>query len=149
MLNFAPAILSKRLSELNIHEYYYGLIFAIPCVFPVFSIFLTNLMMDKLHGNMVLLTGSVLMAVGFFIVAIKSVIFFLIGISVLGFAAPFTILPLFPMMRNSLRKNYRNSHEAINVLSGLYNAALGIGAVLGPLIGSNLYFYFGFFTTAY
>jgi len=30
LLNFAPAILSKRLSELNIHEYLYGLIFAIP-----------------------------------------------------------------------------------------------------------------------
>lgn len=30
MLNFAPAILSKRLSELNIHTNWFGIVFAIP-----------------------------------------------------------------------------------------------------------------------
>mmetsp|Transcript_11767 Transcript_11767/g.11727 ORF Transcript_11767/g.11727 Transcript_11767/m.11727 type:complete len:111 (-) Transcript_11767:213-545(-) len=105
--------------------------------------------MNRLNGNSVLIIGAVLMSLGFFVVSVTSVLFFLLGISMLGFAAPFTILPLFPLMRNSLKKDYRNSSEAINVLSGLYNAALGIGAIVGPLIGSNLYYYFDFFTTAF
>mmetsp|Transcript_8538 Transcript_8538/g.9676 ORF Transcript_8538/g.9676 Transcript_8538/m.9676 type:complete len:108 (+) Transcript_8538:994-1317(+) len=89
------------------------------------------------------------MAFGFFVVSIESVLFFLIGIAILGFSAPFAILPLFPMMRNSLNKENKSSGNVINTLAGLYNAALGIGAIIGPLVGANLYYYFEFSTTAY
>jgi MFS family permease len=105
--------------------------------------------MNQFNGNFVLITGTVIMSVGFFIVATNNVGVFLLGISLLGFAAPFAVLPLFPMMTNSVKKQDNNCRNAMNTLSGLYNAALGVGAILGPLIGANLYYYFGFFTTAY
>jgi len=105
--------------------------------------------MHKWNGNAVLLTGTIILSFGFFTVATEAQGMFILGISLLGFAAPFTILPLFPMMTNSIAKDEENSEQIKNTLSGLYNAALGIGAILGPLIGSHLYYYFGFDTTAY
>lgn len=116
---------------------------------PIFSIIIAIKLMRLCNGNVIVLVGSILMSVGFFVVAIESVPFIISGIALLGFAAPFAILPLFPMMRNSVLKEDRNTEEVLNAISGLYNAALGIGAILGPLIGANLYYYFGFYTTAY
>lgn len=149
LLNFAPAILSKRLSELNVHQNFYALIFAIPCVVPISSILIANKLMKEFNGNFVLIIGTVIMSVGFFVVATDDVEIFLLGISLLGFSAPFAVLPLFPMMTNSINNHDHGCENAMNVLSGLYNSALGIGAILGPLIGANLYYYFGFFATAY
>jgi MFS family permease len=149
LLNFAPAILSKRLSELNIHKYFYGVVFAIPCIVPICSILIAIHLMNKSNGNVVLTTGTVIMSIGFFVVANEDVTYFLIGVGLLGFSAPFAVLPLFPMMTNSIDKENENAENVTNILSGLYNAALGIGAIIGPLIGANLYYYFGFNTTAY
>lgn len=149
LLNFAPAILSKRLSELNIHTYFYGLVFAIPCVVPVLSIVVAVKLLNKCNGNAILLTGTIIMSLGFYTVATETIGFFLLGIALLGFSAPFAVLPLFPMMTSSVDKSNHNHEMVTNALSGLYNAALGVGAIIGPLIGANLYYYFGFFTTAY
>jgi hypothetical protein len=117
-------------------------------VTPVFSIIIANKLMAVCNGNAIVLIGSVLMSIGFYIVSIESVAFILFGIALLGFAAPFAILPLFPMMRNSVLVDDGNTEKVLNAISGLYHAALGIGSIIGPLIGANLYHYFGFYTTA-
>ena len=147
MLNFAPPILSKRLSQLKFHEYTYGMVFAIPCIVPIFSLLFANYLMQALNGNWVIIFGTLLLSAGFYIVSTLSRVYFLLGIGTLGFSAPFLILPLFPMMMSSIDKNEVNSVAIKNAVSGLYNAWLGIGAILGPIISANLYYYFDFEVT--
>ena len=89
------------------------------------------------------------MICGFFIVGMQSVSLILTGIALLGFSAPFAILPLFPLMSNSVNKEDPEAEIILTYISGIYNAALGIGAIFGPLIGSYLFYYFGFLYTAY
>lgn len=121
-MNFAPPILSKRLAKLNFPQYTYGIVFAIPCVVPVFSLVLANYLMHKFSGNAILIIGTLHMSAGFIVVASDNSYIFLLGIAILGFSAPFAILPLFPMMSNTIDKNESNGEVIKNTLSGLYNA---------------------------
>ena len=54
MLNFAPAILSKRLSELHVDKKLYGLFFALPFIFPVVSALIVVKVMEKIDSQILL-----------------------------------------------------------------------------------------------
>jgi len=54
LLNFAPAILSKRLSELNIDKKLYGLFFALPFTFPIVSAIIVVKVMQRIDSHVIL-----------------------------------------------------------------------------------------------
>jgi len=54
LLNFSPAILSRRLSEMNVSERLYGLFFALPFIFPIISGLIVVKVMEKIDNNILL-----------------------------------------------------------------------------------------------
>ena len=69
----------------------------------------------------------------------------LTGISILGFSASFSIIPLMPLIMTEIKAKFpKNTSTYIDSASSLYNSAFGVGSILGPLVGAHLSSYFGF-----
>ena len=149
VLNFAPAILSDRMADLDIHENLFGVVFAFPCIVSAWAIYITIKLMEKFNADITIFIGTIIMCAGFFVSVIETVEWFLIGIAILAIWAPLVVLPIFPLMANSISNKEENAELIKTNLSGLYNASLGVGSIFGPVIGSYLYFYFGFSVTVF
>lgn len=54
LLNFAPAILSRRLAELNVSKKLYGVFFALPFVFPIISALIVVRVMERVDNHILL-----------------------------------------------------------------------------------------------
>lgn len=54
LLNFAPAILSRRLAELKVSKQLYGVFFALPFVFPIVSALIVVRVMEKIDNHVLL-----------------------------------------------------------------------------------------------
>lgn len=54
LLNFSPAILSKRLNEMKVSENLYGMFFALPFIFPILSGVIVVKMMGKVSNDVLL-----------------------------------------------------------------------------------------------
>ena len=56
------------------------------------------------------------------------------------------IIPVLPEMIAAANKRFKGEQkQRVNTLaSGLFNASLGVGQTVGPIIGALLYEYFGF-----
>ena len=63
----------------------------------------------------------------------------LIGLMLMGCAITFCLIPALPEMIRSVEQDFDNSRGEVNdVASGVFNTALGVGQVSGPLFGSLL-----------
>ena len=152
LLNFAPAILSKRLAELHVNKRLYGLFFALPFIFPVISALIVVKVMEKIDSQILLWIGKLLMGVSFLLIGPsyywgfqENIWVMLWGISLLGFSASFAVIPLMPMIMAEIKLKFvKNTHNYIDTASSLYNSAFGLGSILGPLVGAHLNSYFGF-----
>jgi MFS family permease len=110
LLNFAPAILSKRLGEMKVDKHYYGVFFALPFVFPIFSAIIVVKVMDKIDSNILLCAGKLFMGIGFMLIGPsyfwgldENIWVMLAGISILGFSASFAVIPLLPMIMTEIK----------------------------------------------
>lgn len=152
LLNFAPAILSKRLAELNVSSKLYGLFFALPFIFPILSALIVVKLMDKIDGQLLLSIGKLLMGISFILIGPSSywgfqenIWIMLGGISLLGFSASFAIIPLMPIIMTEIKENFKkHTSNYIDTASSLYNSSFGIGSIIGPMLGAHLNAYFGF-----
>lgn len=69
----------------------------------------------------------------------------LIGLILMGCAITFCLIPALPEMIRSVEQDFDNSRGEVNdVASGIFNTALGVGQVSGPLVGSLLTHQLGF-----
>jgi predicted MFS family arabinose efflux permease len=152
MLNFSPAILSKRLEQLGISKNLNGIFFALPFVFPAFSAIIYIKLQKKIQGHVWIMIGKMIMAVGFLFTGPSYFLYFpdhiavlIFGISILGFSASFNVIPLFPLMMIEIKKIYCMGDSKVSDLaSGLYTASFGLGCIIGPLSGAYLEWLFGF-----
>lgn len=152
LLNFAPAILSKRLAELKVSKELYGVFFALPFVFPIVSALIVVRVMEQIDNHILLCVGKFFMGLGFLLIGPsyywgiqENIWVMLTGISILGFAASFSIIPLMPLIMTEIKTKFpKNTSSYIDSASSLYNSAFGIGSILGPLVGAHLSTYFGF-----
>lgn len=152
LLNFSPAILSRRLSEMNVTERLYGLFFALPFIFPIISGIIVVKVMEKMDNNILLCIGKLLMSIGFLLIGPsyfwgfrENIWVMLTGISILGFSASFSIIPLMPIIMTEIKANFHDRQQVyIDTASSLYNSAFGIGSIIGPMLGAHLNSYFGF-----
>ncbi len=67
--------------------------------------------------------------------------FIIIGQALSGIFVAFLIIPVLPEMMAAANEKYGNRQkQRVNTLSsGLFNASLGLGQTLGPIIGGALY----------
>ena len=69
------------------------------------------------------------------------------GLVLLGFSAAMITIPLLPEMLHSVEQKFpllKGSEELNNVLSGYFNACMGIGEAAGPISAGLLVSEFGF-----
>lgn len=152
LLNFAPAILSRRLAELKVSKQLYGVFFALPFAFPIVSAIIVVRVMEKIDSHVLLCVGKFFMGIGFLLIGPsyywrihENIWVMLAGISVLGFSASFAIIPLMPIIMTEIKTKFaKNTSSYIDTASSLYNSAFGLGSILGPLLGAHLSSYFGF-----
>ena len=64
--------------------------------------------------------------------------------ALIGFSAAFAVIPLYPEIMRLIEKHFQRDGNAKDVISALYNAAFGMGGVLGPVVGAHLTQTFGF-----
>ena len=66
----------------------------------------------------------------------------MVGFTISGFGSPFTIIPAYKELENSLQvyegKYNFNPEEVQDVVSGLFNSAYAMGGITGPLFGGML-----------
>jgi len=69
-----------------------------------------------------------------------------VGLSLTGLFMSSTVIPIMPEMLEAGKHNFAEVDEdhASSLLSGIYNAAFGIGQALGPIVGTFLYQLIGF-----
>lgn len=68
-----------------------------------------------------------------------------LGLILMGCAITFCLIPALPEMIRSVEQDFDNSKGEVNdVASGVFNTALGVGQVSGPLVGSLLTHKLGF-----
>ena len=153
LLNFAPAILSRRLSEMHVDKSLYGLFFALPFIFPIFSAIIVVKLMDRgFDMRLLLWMGKLFMSVGFMLIGPsnfwgfeENIWIMLLGICILGFSASFAVLPLMPIIMNEIKIRFNfDKSWIIETASSLYNSAFGLGNIIGPIVGAHLSSYFGF-----
>ena len=152
LLNFAPAILSKRLAELNVSKKLYGVFFALPFVFPIVSALIVVKYMERINNHILLWIGKFFMGIGFLLIGPsyywgiqENIWVMLTGISILGFSASFSIIPLMPLIMTEIKTKFPKSSQGyVDTASSLYNSAFGLGSILGPMVGAHLSSYFGF-----
>lgn len=152
LLNFAPAILSRRLAEMNVSKNLYGVFFALPFVFPIVSALIVVRVMEKVDNHILLCVGKFFMGIGFLLIGPsyywgiqENIWVMLTGISILGFSASFAIIPLMPIIMAEIKLKFnKNKSSYIDTASSLYNSAFGLGSILGPMVGAHLSSYFGF-----
>ena len=152
LLNFSPAILSRRLSDMSVSSRLYGMFFALPFIFPIVSGVIVVRMMGKVDNDVLLCVGKLFMGLGFLLIGPswiwniqENIWVMLTGISILGFSASFAILPLMPMIMDEIKAKFHEKQQNyIDTASSLYNSAFGIGSILGPMLGAHLNSYFGF-----
>ena len=74
--------------------------------------------------------------------------YMLVGLTLMGWAITFCLIPALPEMIRTVENDFDNSKGEVNdVASGIFNTALGIGQVSGPLIGSFMTHQIGFRST--
>ena len=152
LLNFAPAILSRRLAEMKVSKNLYGVFFALPFIFPIASALIVVRVMEKIDNHILLCVGKFFMGLGFLLIGPsyfwgiqENIWVMLTGISILGFSASFAIIPLMPLIMSEIKLKFnKNKSNYIDTASSLYNSAFGLGSILGPLVGAHLSSYFGF-----
>ncbi len=96
-------------------------------------------------GKLILGIGLLLTGPSYFLYMPNSQYILLLGMCVMGFAASFNLIPLFPLMMKEIKYNFSMENQKVNDLaSGLYTASFGIGCIAGPLVGAYLEWLFGF-----
>ena len=159
MLNFSPAIMSQRLTDLKVNKELFPLFFAIPFIFPVVSSAIYFKWQNKLKPVLWIILGKLFMGIGFvftgpsylisFVYPDDQIVKMLFGLAITGFSLSFNIVPLFPMMMKEIKHRFVMDDTRINdMASSLYTASFGTGCIAGPVLGAYLNWLFGFqFTT--
>ena len=94
---------------------------------------------------MTIITSLFMLAVSFALIGPpfceKNVASMTIGLCLAGFFMSSTVIPLMPEMLQASRKAFPecDKERASSLLSGIYNAAFGVGQAVGPVLGSLLY----------
>lgn len=75
----------------------------------------------------------------------------MIGLAISGMGSPWTIVPAYRELENSLdvyeNKNF-DPEEVQDIISALFNATYALGGIVGPIFGAYMTQYTNFRTTA-
>jgi len=147
-------IFSQRLEEFNMSTFQIGLMFTLIPATYIPSMLLIPLV--RVEKRIILIVSAFLLGVATFLNGPSEVfhmpdVLYLImmGQAFSGIFIACLSIPALPEMINasSARFDKTEEHRVHSLCSGLYNASLGLGQTLGPILSSALYAAFGFRVT--
>lgn len=64
----------------------------------------------------------------------------MVGLAIIGLGAAFTVIPVIPEMLDATKNDFQDQMAELNdVISGVFNMALGLGQIAGPTLAGTLY----------
>lgn len=149
---FMEPILSLRLEELDFTSGEVGAFFIVLPVTYIFTSLAVGIIPDTVHKRALLISSCLLAGISLMLIGPShffdasdnkalTVGLMIAGQALLGFFNPILVIPSLPEMIESAVNEFDESQEIkINDLSsGIFNAFLGFGQIMGPLYGTWMY----------
>ena len=153
-LQFTMAVLALRLEDLGAEPEESGVFFAIPSLTYVLHMPLISLYKRLVSKRAVLIFGFALMALSMLFIGNstwlmipESLSFTTVGLVIYGMSLSSITVPIFPEMLEGVEKRnpeYAQSSELNDVAAGMFNASMGVGETLGPVLSGLLNHRIGF-----
>ena len=147
-LQFISPVLALRLADFGAKPEENGVLFAIPSLIYVLHMPLISLYTRLVSKRCVLMFGFALMALSMLFVGNsawlkipESLKFTMIGLFLLGIGFSAIVVPIFPEMLEGVEKRYpqyAKSHELNDIAAGMFNASMGVGETVGPILSGIL-----------
>ena len=144
-------ILSLRVADYDVPTWSVGLFYSCLAFMFVVGTFLFTCCLPRwLPYRVTIITSLFMLAASFALIgppfADKNVAVMTTGLCLAGFFMSSTVIPLMPEMLQASRKAFPDCDRDLSssLLSGIYNAAFGVGQAVGPVLGSLLYQLIGF-----
>ncbi|KRZ42823.1 MFS-type transporter SLC18B1 [Trichinella pseudospiralis] len=158
-MSFIDPTLEEHLKEFSMSSLNIGLMFLIAGVAYCISAPLCGYFIDKLKCPMeFMVVGNILASAGFFIIgpsplmnATKSILLMSVSLFLIGISMALMLISHFNLCLQAIKnQGYADVGDASGIISGMFNAALSLGAFIGPTAGSLCVEYVGFsWTTTY
>lgn len=149
LVYFEP-ILSIRLIDMGLTEFWIGVFFSINGIGNIFASFLLYYFSGKFDNKLIILSAMIIAGLSQFMVGPSiffpdSIWIMAIGHFIMGMFTPFFQVSSLPEMINVAKSKYPNNQdEASDISSGVFNSMLGFGQMIAPLYGSYATDVFGF-----
>ena len=147
-LQFIMPVLALRFADLGAEPEENGVLFAISPLIYVLHMPFIPLYKRLVSKRTVLMCGFGLLAISMLFIGNstwlmipESLTFTMVGLVILGISFSSICVPIFPEMLESLEKRnpeYAQSSELNDMASGLFNASIGVGETLGPVLSGFL-----------
>ncbi|KAL1231476.1 MFS-type transporter SLC18B1 [Trichinella spiralis] len=158
-MSFIDPTLEEHLKEFSMSSLNIGLMFLITGAAYCISAPLCGYFIDKLKCPMTfMVAGNILASAGFFIIgpsplmkATKSILLMSVSLFLIGISMALMLISHFNLCLQAIKsQGYADVGDASGIISGIFNAALSLGAFVGPTAGSLCVEYVGFsWTTTY
>lgn len=147
-LQYLMPVLALRIESLNPDKNYNSLFFAIPSTIFLIHMPLVTLYTQRISRRGVLVLGFALVSLGMMLVGNSVLLripetlsYTTLGLVLVGLGFSSILVPIFPEMLEAVEEKhpqYLNSNELNDVASGIFNASMGIGEAISPIISSLL-----------
>ena len=148
-------ILSLRLEDYeNLSDNLTGFIYSIePGLYMVSTFLIPYIVPTWVAHRVTMITSLFILCIASLLVGpffeSENLVSMIIGLGISGFMMGFLCIPTMPEMIDACKLAHPKADQdhANSILSGIFNAAYGLGLSLGPLTGATLYELVGFRNT--
>lgn len=143
-LQFISPVLALRLADFGSTPLQSGAMFAIPSLLYVLHMPLISLYTRCISKRAIIITGFSLLSLSMLFIGNskwlnipESLTFTMVGLVMLGIGFSAIVVPIFPEMLEGVEQRhpqYLVSNELNDVAAGLFNASMGLGESVGPVI---------------
>lgn len=143
-LQFISPVLALRLADFGSTPEENGLLFAIPSLIYVLHMPLISVYTSVVSKRAVMMIGFALMALSMLFIGNSAWIFIpeslkftMIGLVLLGIGFSAIVVPIFPEMLEALEEQnpaFIKSNEVNDLAAGMFNASMGVGESIGPIL---------------
>lgn len=143
-LQFISPVLALRLADFGSTPVQNGVLFAIPSLIYILHMPFIALYTRCVSKRAVIIGGFGLLSVAMLFVGNSPILlipeslrFTMVGLVLLGIGFSAIVVPIFPEMLEGVERSYPRyiqSNELNDVAAGLFNASMGLGEAIGPIV---------------
>lgn len=150
--SFIEPVFADHLSTYGLEVLEIGLIFSLGTLSYTIFMIVVGMYSEKYKRRTLMIVGGVFYVISFELLGPewmiglpKEIWIVCVGMTILGFAATLTVLPIIPEFISLCEEIYQNEKIAVGDLSsGMFDSSYLVGGLFGPIMGGYFTDFFGF-----